>query len=227
LLEALQTLGQTEHRARWLDLSLMIANVRDLPEHSLGLLRLRELRTVREITQTISGADAFEVTIDHMAKVCSTFEQLKDQVAKDLRAGKPLGAVLRQILEDHADDLPKPRFPMQAELEVLKLSQARQLSIDWQNCIRELWLDYMLAGDITFVRSKAYQLVARLRRVSGQNGSEMWLLEEIAGPNNAPPHPGQVTPFVHELQRGNVVVIPEQELLCDFMQSVIARRPMF
>lgn len=223
MLEALQTLHQNAAVARHFDFSLLIANIRDLPEHSLNLLRLRELHTVRELTQKPGGADAFEITINHIARVCSTFEQRKEQIAKDLRAGKPLGPVLRQILEDHADDLPKPWLPIHADLEVLKPDQARQLSIDWQNCIRDVWMDDMLAGDITFVRSKAYLLVARLRRVKGQNGHEMWLLEEIAAPGNEPVDPVESSPFVLELQRGNVVVIPEQERICGFMKSVIGR----
>jgi len=224
LREALQTWMQHNGPPCLLDFSLMVANIRDLPEHSLDLLRLRELRTIRELTQKHGGADRFEVTINYVANVCSTFKQHKDQIAHDLRAGKPLGAVLRQILEDHADDLPKPWFPMHAELEVLKPKEALQLAVEWQNCIREVWIDPMLAGDITFIRSKAYLLVARLRRVTGQNGHEMWLLEETAAPNNEMAEPGHIVKFVLELQRGNVVAIPEQERICDFMRSVIARR---
>jgi hypothetical protein len=225
LLEALQTRMQNDEPQCMLDFSLMVANIRDLPDQSLDLLRFRELRTIRELTQKHGGADKFEVTINHVASVCSTFKQRKDQIAQDLRAGKPLGAVLRQILEDHADDLPKPWFPAHAELEVLKPNEARQLAVEWQNCIREVWIDPMLAGDITFVRSKAYLLVARLRRVTGQNGHEMWLLEETAAPNNELADPGHIVNFIIELQRGNVVVMPERERICDFMRSVIARRP--
>jgi len=227
LVEALETLNPHASTLRKLDFGLLIGNIRDLPEHSLELLRLRDPSTARELTQKCGGADLFEVTIDHIARVCSTFKQRKEQIAKDLRAGKPLGPVLRQILEDHADDLPKPWFPMHADLQVLKPDQARQLSIDWQNCIREIWMDAMLAGDITFVCSKAYLLVAHLRRVSGQNGHEMWMLEEIAAPDNAPADPGHVTKFVLELQRGNVVVVPDRDRIGKFMKSVIQPSPFF
>ena len=223
LLEALETLKNKKVDPAQFDYSLLVANIDDLSEGSLSLLRLREVKTANELTQKAGGAQAFEFTISYLASVCSSFEQLKVQISQDLRAGKPLGRVLRQVLEDHADALPKPSFPAGAALQVLEPGQARQLSIDWQNCIRDSWMDNMLAGDISFVRSKAYLLVARLRRVKGPNGQEMWLLEEIAAPGNELVDASESGPFVLELQRGNVVVVPEQQHIRGFMKSVIGR----
>jgi hypothetical protein len=223
LLEAIETLKNNKVNPAQFDYSVLVANIDDLSEGSLSLLRLREVKTANELTQKAGGAQAFEFTINYLASVCSSFEQLKVQISQDLRAGKPLGRVLRQILEDHADALPKPRFPAGAALLVLEPSQALQLSIDWQNCIRETWMDNMLAGDISFVRSKACLLVARLKQVKGQDGQEMWLLEEIAAPGNEPVDAAKSSPFVLELQRGNVVVVPEQQHIRGFMKSVIGR----
>jgi hypothetical protein len=162
-----------------------------------------------------------------VARVCSRFEEQKDALFRKIKPGSGIGPALRQLLENHADDLPKPRFPHNAQLEVLRPAQALKLSADWRNCIRKVWMDSMLAGDVTFVRSTAYELVARLRQVRGPHCRQMWMLEEVAAPNNQMPDAGQKNQFTLELQRGDVVVAPEHELIGGFLHSVIGVRHNF
>jgi hypothetical protein len=227
LLEAVATWKQHNEPEQGFDLALLISNIFDLPDTMLALLKLRDIETLREVGLSRGGAEAFTRTINHVARVCSTFEEKKEQLFRKIKPGSGLGPALRQLLEEHADDLPKPRFPHYAQLEVLKPAQALKLSADWRNCIRKVWMDSMLAGDVTFVRSTAYELVARLRRVQGPHCSQLWMLEEIAAPNNNMPDEAQKSLFTLELLRGDVVVAPEQEFIGGFLYSVIGLRHNF
>ena len=227
LLEAVATWKLHNEPGHSFVLALLLSNIGDLPEDMLGLLNLRDIETLREVGLSRGGAEAFARTINHVARVCSTFGEKKEALFRKIKPGSGLGPALRQLLEDHADDLPKPRFPHYAQLEVLKPAQALKLSADWRNCIRKVWMDSMLAGDVTFVCSTAYELVARLRRVQGPHCSQLWMLEEIAAPNNNMPDGGQKSLFTLELLRGDVVVTPEQEFIGGFLYSVIGLRHNF
>jgi len=227
VLEAVATWKQHKEPGQVFDLALLIGNIFDLPDTMLGFLNLRDIETLREVALSRGGAEAFARTINHVARVCSTFEEQKEALFRKMKPGAGIGPTLRQLLENHADDLPKPRFPHNAQLEVLRPVQALKLSTDWRNCIRKVWMDSMLAGDVAFVRSTAYELVARLQQVRGPHCSPMWMLEEIAAPNNNMPDEVQKSLFTLELLRGDVVVAPEHEFIGGFLHSVIGVRHNF
>lgn len=55
----------------------------------------------------------------------------------------------------------------------------------------------------------------------------MWLTAEIAAPKNETPNQNQLRQFMAALRKGNVVMAPEREMVCQFLDSVISLRPNF
>jgi len=130
--------------------------------------------------------------------------------------------VLRALLEFDALYLPKPVFAQELALKPLTPREALELSLLWQNCIRNAWIDKMLTGDLAFVLSEPLQLLAMLQRLTGEACGEIWLLREIAAPHNGEKDPGKVATFTEQLLKGNVVVWPGQDEENPFLPSVIA-----
>ena len=114
---------------------------------------------------TYFGVTQLTYTLEHVERACGPQALDAYVLQQKQRLGQPLSSVLRALLEEQGLYLPKPVFAEELGLKALTPREALDLSLLWQNCIRNTWMDKMLTGDLAFVLSDALNLVAMLHRL--------------------------------------------------------------
>ena len=147
------------------NLGRVLMTFSDLPDRYLELISFRDVRTVDDVLLTYFGVTQLTYTLEHVERVCGPQALDAYALQQKQRLGQPLSSLLRALLEEQGLYLPKPVFAEELGLKALTPREALDLSLLWQNCIRNTWMDKMLTGDLAFVLSDALNLVAMLHRL--------------------------------------------------------------
>lgn len=132
----------------------MITSFAGLPDRYLELLSFRDLETCEDVLRLdCFGVEELSQTLVRVEWACGSQALDAGRIRQRQRAGQPLNAVLRSLLENQGVHLPSPVFADDTALKALTPREATELSRLWQNCIRSGWIDTMLTGDLAFVLS--------------------------------------------------------------------------